>query len=246
MVGGQRTNPMGRALERFLQHNDICLLNNGSGTRLDLNTGDTSSPDVTLCSPEIITRLEWRVYEEKFGSDHFAILVDDVFPVTVPTIRRFNVSRARWSSFKQLAVVPENVRGNADDMLETFETVVNNAALETIPHTFGGIGRIPVPWWNECCARTRREKKVFQRRYHRYPTVENKVALNRARAEARKAQRQARKQCWIDYINTINSKTPLNNIFKMMKKMKGRYMGCLLYTSPSPRDKRQSRMPSSA
>ena len=26
----------------------------------------------------------------------------------------------------------------------------------------------------------------------------------------------------------------------------GRYFGCLLYTSPSPRDKRQSRMPSSA
>ena len=26
----------------------------------------------------------------------------------------------------------------------------------------------------------------------------------------------------------------------------GSYLGCLLYTSPSPRDKRQSRMPSSA
>ena len=26
----------------------------------------------------------------------------------------------------------------------------------------------------------------------------------------------------------------------------GVFMGCLLYTSPSPRDKRQSRMPSSA
>ena len=27
---------------------------------------------------------------------------------------------------------------------------------------------------------------------------------------------------------------------------RGKYKGCLLYTSPSPRDKRQSRMPSSA
>ena len=28
--------------------------------------------------------------------------------------------------------------------------------------------------------------------------------------------------------------------------VRGSYTGCLLYTSPSPRDKRQSRMPSSA
>ena len=34
---------------------------------------------------------------------------------------------------------------------------------------------------------------------------------------------------------------------QLKEKQKVRYMyGCLLYTSPSPRDKRQSRMPSSA
>ena len=31
-----------------------------------------------------------------------------------------------------------------------------------------------------------------------------------------------------------------------MRKTNQRFMDCLLYTSPSPRDKRQSRMPSSA
>ena len=33
---------------------------------------------------------------------------------------------------------------------------------------------------------------------------------------------------------------------KKKKKIKGAWSVCLLYTSPSPRDKRQSRMPSSA
>ena len=36
--------------------------------------------------------------------------------------------------------------------------------------------------------------------------------------------------------------TDLSNLFGLIKF----YKGCLLYTSPSPRDKRQSRMPSSA
>ena len=35
-------------------------------------------------------------------------------------------------------------------------------------------------------------------------------------------------------------------ISKEMVEMMLKYKGCLLYTSPSPRDKRQSRMPSSA
>ena len=45
--------------------------------------------------------------------------------------------------------------------------------------------------------------------------------------------------------------TPLEEIIKQKIRDEGPisladYMGCLLYTSPSPRDKRQSRMPSSA
>ena len=43
----------------------------------------------------------------------------------------------------------------------------------------------------------------------------------------------------------INSKSfPFS--FETRKKMIESVFGCLLYTSPSPRDKRQSRMPSSA
>ena len=46
-----------------------------------------------------------------------------------------------------------------------------------------------------------------------------------------------------------NPKEALKNAKKIMKKTKCdgvKLEGCLLYTSPSPRDKRQSRMPSSA
>ena len=37
-----------------------------------------------------------------------------------------------------------------------------------------------------------------------------------------------------------------NMIMKSIPNSEVRFVGCLLYTSPSPRDKRQSRMPSSA
>ena len=49
---------------------------------------------------------------------------------------------------------------------------------------------------------------------------------------AARSKRQFFGEFWLDIIATL----PLFRVFR----------GCLLYTSPSPRDKRQSRMPSSA
>ena len=47
------------------------------------------------------------------------------------------------------------------------------------------------------------------------------------------------------YIN-INKGNRLTHLTSMASKSRGLHNYCLLYTSPSPRDKRQSRMPSSA
>ena len=44
----------------------------------------------------------------------------------------------------------------------------------------------------------------------------------------------------------IRQKTKREKVVNFLKKHKKKVGGCLLYTSPSPRDKRQSRMPSSA
>ena len=43
-----------------------------------------------------------------------------------------------------------------------------------------------------------------------------------------------------------DAKTELQELFQSLKSDLPKYISCLLYTSPSPRDKRQSRMPSSA
>ena len=54
----------------------------------------------------------------------------------------------------------------------------------------------------------------------------------------------------IDVVNTtlVENKAPLSQIKVLPFKEKNEWnlVACLLYTSPSPRDKRQSRMPSSA
>ena len=223
ILGSNHTNDRGVLLESLLTTNDVCLLNDGSGTRLNISTGDMSSPDVTLCSPDIVTRLLWRVSQEKFNSDHFAVIVRDSILMRIPTVKRFSLRRANWTLFRRLTHFADAPEDNVETMLNYFETSVNSAALESIPHTFGGLSRVPVPWWNESCRATRIEKKRAQRRFHRAPSPANRAALNQARANARRVQRQARKQCWTNFLSTITASTPLNEVFNRIKKIQGRY-----------------------
>ena len=47
-------------------------------------------------------------------------------------------------------------------------------------------------------------------------------------------------------IITANARLPMNGINADTNAMAAQSMSCLLYTSPSPRDRQKSRMPSSA
>lgn len=223
ILRSNRTNRMGKIIERLLDQNEISLLNNETGTRYNTNTNETSSPDITLCSSELAIRLEWSVLEERFGSDHYPVVVEDTIPVNIQRTRRPALQRADWSLFRQVALTMQPAGSNLDEMLISFEKIIHDASIEAIPFTRGGIGRIPVPWWNENCKLTRQQKKIAQRRYHRNPSIENRIDLNRARAIARREQRRARKQCWTDYINKIKMTTPLNKIFNMIKKIQGKF-----------------------
>ena len=46
--------------------------------------------------------------------------------------------------------------------------------------------------------------------------------------------------------NPENYKEYVAKVSEVVKKYDGEYLVCLLYTSPSPRDRQKSRMPSSA
>ena len=71
-----------------------------------------------------------------------------------------------------------------------------------------------VAWWNESCTFTRREQKKALRKYQRTRGLVDGIQLLRARTKARRVHRQARKQCWADFMNFINKGTPINKTYK--------------------------------
>ena len=73
-------------------------------------------------------------------------------------------------------------------------------------------------------------------------TVEKRAAKDEARFEAREQELKGE----VDDLNNALIAAPQPGDIDALEERVATLDGCLLYTSPSPRDKRQSRMPSSA
>ena len=154
------------------------------------------------------------------------VIISEITVVERQKYHRFNLRRAVWKAYKSLAYVPnDDEERPLEEMLCQLEHLIQHAALLGIPQTSDRLTMRSLPWWSVECSAARRQKREALRRYQRNKTVGNRVALNRARAIARRTQRLARRKCWQDFVKTINSNTPLDKIFKKVKKIHGKFNG---------------------
>lgn len=90
----------------------LCILNNGSFTRVDRPNSVYSTIDLLFCSPVIIWYLSWQTLNEPHGSNYIPIIISanindssylmssDLNPNAFPiNSQPFNFNKADWSSF---------------------------------------------------------------------------------------------------------------------------------------------------
>ena len=88
--------------------------------------------------------------------------------------------------------------------------------------------------------------------FHNHPYIDNVISLNRGeRKNPFKYWRKIRQITAAGYDLVVDAQsTPQSELISMLARKRaiciGHVKNCLLYTSPSPRDQRGSRMPSSA
>ncbi|KAJ8962102.1 hypothetical protein NQ318_018056 [Aromia moschata] len=70
------TDARGRMIETLIEDIDVVLLNTGDGTYLNSRSNNFSAIDLTLCSPQMATRLSWSVMRDVLYSDHHPILIE--------------------------------------------------------------------------------------------------------------------------------------------------------------------------
>ena len=93
----------GELIEDWAITNDLKILNDGSATRFDRSNGNESSPDLTLCSPDLSAKCEWGISDAIGNSDHLPIVTTIQVKVPHQTIlgasSRWKTNGVDWQTF---------------------------------------------------------------------------------------------------------------------------------------------------
>ena len=213
------TDQKGKALEDFLSKTNSFLLNDTSPTYLIPASLKTSSVDLSMCSPVLAPTLNCATLKDTHLSDHYPIIIKTDPPVITPPQEYFNFRKANWPSFFEECKTKLNTKIEnksidyfTEKLLEITES--NIPKISTSP-------RKNKAWFNEDCAKAVKMKNHMLRMAKANGTQENIKNFKIAQANCRKTCREAKKSSFKKYISKINNKTPMNKIWKMIKKLKG-------------------------
>ena len=217
-------NPQGRVIENLLSNSNMSILNTGSPTHHHIQTNTETCIDLALCSPESLLNFTWTPTDDSFRSDHYPIYIDEVSDSPSNNNIRYNFNRANWTQYKTLTSNPRyNIEDNIDSLVQDFNNLITNAADISIRKSNSVNCKYPLPFWNSECENIVRERKRARRKYRRTGLIEDKINLNRTTALAKRILKNARNNSFINYLSSINSETPLNQIYKKVAKISGKY-----------------------
>ncbi|KAK3894956.1 hypothetical protein Pcinc_001312 [Petrolisthes cinctipes] len=224
--GDSSVNPRGVLLASFIEDEGLGVLNTGDVTHFNSPTGTFTAIDISLCSPSALLDFTWRVLPDLYGSDHFPILLEGNRYEPQSRLPRWKLEKADWQFFRELTSSVSSVAdfGSSDEAVTYFTDTLHSAALNSIPRTSGYFPKRPVPWWSPVCTTAVREKRAAFSRLRRNrgdPTLLED--FRRARARARRVLKEARRASWKAYVSSINTKTPLTQVFRRVCKMAGKF-----------------------
>ena len=224
--GNNTIDTHGYIIETVLEQNNAIILNTKQPTHYHVQSNTYSSLDITLCSAEVALDVEWDVHGELCGSDHFPTIMKTLNCDPVIREPRYIFEKANWNSFRDHTLI-ENFDDfsrtrTIDENIESINETLINAANMSIPTTDGS-PRYRVPWWTDECELAVGERKNRLRIYQRSKSIADRVHYNKARAKAKNVLSNCRKTSWKSYVSKLNVNTPMNKIWKRIKKMKGKY-----------------------
>ncbi len=155
--GGILTDANGLIIEEVIERKNLVCINDGSYTRLDVNTSRESAIDLTFVSNSLGGIIKWEVLRNcTIGSDHFPIISsivnNEVRHVNQGNKGKWKYEKADWEKFKVLCEERlKLIKVNEDIGIERIYTevvsTIRNGASECIPKSRGKrVGKI-VPWW---------------------------------------------------------------------------------------------------
>lgn len=166
----------------------MCLLNDQSATYLHPASGSFSTLDLSICSPSIFIDLDWKVWEDQCGSDHYPIGITINSPSPSDKLPNWQLHKADWVKFKLLSaeVLNKDKFSNVETKIEHFTSCLQDIANNCVPKSSSVSSHLPKPWFNKDCDKAIKERTKALNTFKHFPTQENLNSYRIARAKARK------------------------------------------------------------
>ncbi|XP_023220802.1 uncharacterized protein LOC111622627 [Centruroides sculpturatus] len=110
-----------------------------------------------------------------------------------------------------------------NDAVEVVTSSIIQAAEKTMGKTSTRYPKHFKPWWNQNCEAAFRAQKKAWGIFRRYPSAENLIAFQKAKANARKIRRQSQRDFWKKYASSITSSTSSKAVWDKIHKINGKY-----------------------
>ncbi|MCP4262523.1 MAG: RNA-directed DNA polymerase [Planctomycetes bacterium] len=221
--GSLRCNSRGEQIANILLQSNLCLLNNGRATRVDDRNGQMSCIDLSIASPEM-QGMSWDVYDDSLGSDHFPICISyacDQFRPRV-TEPKFNYKKADWAAYSRVANL-ELTGHTIDEKVTNLQNTILRTADLFIPKTTTNLDRRRVPWWTPDCRQALTKRNRRYRIFEKQPTQSNFIAYKKAKAEARRTIKRAKRENWQRFVSTVNRNTPSSQVWSTINVLNNKY-----------------------
>lgn len=234
--GSTNTDSTGKIVEDLINSNDdLIILNNGTNTHFNVNTGYGSAINITIASREIATFFDWMIMEELYNSDHNPIMITDTRYSNYNMQESYHpkclLNRANWGDFQHniSAHLNELPKPNTfkttpiNIILNNFTRLITNAAIHSIPRSANCKFKKAVPWWNINCKNAINATKKAYRKLKKNITEENKVNFKRIRAISRRIVKQSKREQWEEFTASIAPTTPMAQIWNKVRRINGNY-----------------------
>lgn len=223
MLWSDRQDSKGRKLLDIFSEHGLVVLNTGTPTMAE----HSSSPDITLATPNLSAKCEWYTLASSCGSDHLPILSKfspkyNATGTAGPS--RWILSKADWDLFKQLCSerLKINENENINNISDHFTTTLKNICEHAIPKTGPKNNKLRPPWWNKTCTDIIRKREQARKKYLAHKTTEHKAIYNSLKALARDTLRDTQKTGWQNFVSQLEYKASSKKVWHIFNKFRGR------------------------
>lgn len=226
--GCQDNNVGGINLLNAIEDHHIILLNDGACTRINRPDQRKSAVDLTLVSDNIASLIDWKVLPESLGSDHLVILLE-ISPKSTENVNtrsqeKFNLKKIDWDKFR--FYTEQQLTEDKDITYETFIDILTTIIESSIPKNKEHRQRKANKgkyWWDQACSKAVQERKNALTSYKQVPTMENFVNYQKTNATVKKTILAAKRKKWYEFCESLNSQTPLKEVWQNINKIKNVY-----------------------